>query len=77
MKILVQLFGKVIVNKRVVIVTTLFYRGWNMKSNNFVAKHMHKFNKAVVEQDRKKGIKRGYVKHKKGLVNPDLSFCVN
>lgn len=47
-----------------------------MKHNNFVAKHMHKFNKAVVELDRKKGSKRGYVKHKKGLVNPDLSYCV-
>ncbi len=47
-----------------------------MKHNNFVAKHMHKFNKAVVEQDRKKCSKSGYVKHKKGLVNPDLSFCV-
>ena len=42
--------------------------------NNFVAKHMRKFNKAKVEDDRKKKDKRGYTKHK-GRIS-DLSFCL-
>lgn len=33
---------------------------------NFVAKHMHEINKSQVFVDRKKNLKRGYDKHKKG-----------
>ena len=33
---------------------------------NFVAKHMHEVNKSQVFVDRKKALKRGYDKHKKG-----------
>lgn len=36
-----------------------------IKQPNFVAKHMLKFNKAHVEVDRKKELKRGKIKHKK------------
>lgn len=35
-----------------------------MKTNNYVAKHCRKYNKAVVHTDRKKASKRGYRKHK-------------
>lgn len=35
-----------------------------MKRKNPVAKHAHQFNKAVVHKDRKKAVKRGYLKHK-------------
>ena len=34
--------------------------------NNFVAKHMHEVNQSQVFVDRKKDLKRGYEKHKKG-----------
>jgi len=34
--------------------------------NNFVAKHMHEVNQSQVFVDRKKNLKRGYEKHKKG-----------
>lgn len=34
--------------------------------NNFVAKHMHDVNQSQVFVDRKKDLKRGYEKHKKG-----------
>jgi hypothetical protein len=34
------------------------------KSPNFVAKNAHKYNKAVVHTDKKKDLKKGYVKHK-------------
>ena len=37
-----------------------------MKTRNFVAKHARTFNKARVHTDRKKAVKRGYVKHKGG-----------
>ena len=33
---------------------------------NFVAKYMHEINKSQVFVDRKKALKRGYDKHKKG-----------
>jgi hypothetical protein len=33
---------------------------------NFVAKHSRTFNKATVFTDRKKALKKGYSKHKKG-----------
>ncbi len=36
-----------------------------IKQPNFVAKHMLKFNKAHVEVDRKKELKRGKEKNKK------------
>lgn len=42
--------------------------------NNFVAKHMRKFNKSHKFEDQKKREKRGYEKHKKGRVS-DLSVC--
>lgn len=35
-----------------------------MKIRNLVAKHARKFNKAAKHKDRKKAVKRGYVKHK-------------
>ena len=35
-----------------------------MKTNNLVAKHARKYNKAAVHTDRKKASKRGYRKHK-------------
>lgn len=38
---------------------------------NFVAKHMHDFNKSQTFVDRKKDIKRGYSKHKKGRYSDD------
>ena len=34
--------------------------------HNFVAKHMHEVNKSQVFVDRKKDLKRGYSKHRKG-----------
>ena len=34
--------------------------------HNFVAKYMHEVNKSQVFIDRKKNLKRGYDKHKKG-----------
>lgn len=34
--------------------------------NNFVAKHMYEVNQSQVFVDRKKDLKRGYEKHKKG-----------
>ena len=37
------------------------------KPRNFVAVHAHEFNKAQVHQDKKKKIKNGYEKHRKGL----------
>ena len=37
-----------------------------MVINNFVAKHMHEVNKSQVFTDRKKDVKRGYNKHRKG-----------
>ena len=37
-----------------------------MKANNLVAKHARKFNVAVVMRDRKKDLKRGYIKHVRG-----------
>ena len=39
-----------------------------MKVNNLVAKHARKFNVAVVQVDRKKASKRGYVKYKSKLI---------
>ena len=39
--------------------------------HNFVAKHMHEFNKSQTFVDRKKNIKRGYSKHKKGRYSND------
>ncbi len=32
--------------------------------NNLVAKHAHKYNKAVVHRCRKKAAKAGFIKHK-------------
>ncbi|CAM2863113.1 hypothetical protein [Acinetobacter celticus] len=46
--------------------------------NNFVAKHMHEVNKSQVFTDRKKDVKRGYSKHKKGRYSDDylpFYFC--
>lgn len=40
-----------------------------MKQRNFVAKHARKFNKATIQKDKKKSLKKGYVKHK-GNNNP-------
>ncbi|WP_456049096.1 DUF7230 family protein [Acinetobacter larvae] len=34
--------------------------------HNFVAKHMHEVNRSQTFIDRKKNLKRGYEKHKKG-----------
>ena len=39
--------------------------------NNFVAKHMNDFNKSQTFVDRKKNVKRGYAKHKKGGYSKD------
>jgi hypothetical protein len=39
--------------------------------HNFVAKHMHEVNKSQVFVDRKKDVKRGYSKHKKGRYSDD------
>ena len=39
--------------------------------NNFVAKHMHEVNKSQVFTDRKKDVKRGYSKNKKGRYSDD------
>lgn len=36
-----------------------------MATNNLVAKHARKYNKAKVYTDRKKAKKAGYTKHKK------------
>lgn len=36
----------------------------NTRTNNLVAKHARKFNKAAVHADRKKQARRGIVKHK-------------
>lgn len=45
--------------------------------HNFVAKHMHEVNKSQVFVDRKKDLKRGYQKHKKGRCsNEDLPFLM-
>jgi len=35
-----------------------------MKTNNLVAKHAHRYNRAAVHTDRKKAAKSGYTKHK-------------
>lgn len=35
-----------------------------LKRQNPVAKHSHTYNKAVTHKDRRKALKRGYVKHK-------------
>lgn len=46
--------------------------------HNFVAKHMYEFNKSQTFVDRKKNIKRGYSKHKKGRYsNDDLPFFMS
>ena len=46
--------------------------------HNFVAKHMYEFNKSQTFVDRKKNIKRGYSKHKKGRYsNGDLPFFMS
>lgn len=42
-----------------------------MVINNFVAKHMHEVNKSQVFTDRKKDVKRGYNKHRKGRCSED------
>mgnify|MGYP001618243566 FL=1 len=42
-----------------------------MVINNFVAKHMHEVNKSQVFTDRKKDVKRGYNKHRKGRYSED------
>lgn len=34
------------------------------KTNNLVAKHASKFNKATIQADRKRKSKDGYIKHK-------------
>jgi len=34
------------------------------KRRNPVAKYLRKFNKATTQRDRKKAVKRGYIKHK-------------
>lgn len=39
--------------------------------HNFVAKHMNDFNKSQTFVDRKKNVKRGYAKHKKGGYSND------
>ena len=36
----------------------------NEKTNNLVAKHARKYNKAAVHKDRKKAMKKGERKHK-------------
>ncbi|WP_173911650.1 hypothetical protein [Acinetobacter sp. Marseille-Q1618] len=47
-------------------------------THNFVAKHMHDFNKSQTFVDRKKDAKRGYAKHKKGRYSDDYRpFCFN
>ena len=47
---------------------TVTFRKRNTESTkNPVAKYAHKFNKAKVEPDKKKAIKKGYVKHKKDI----------
>lgn len=37
-----------------------------MKQRNYVAKHVHTYNKPTVQKDRKRELKRGYKKHKGG-----------
>ena len=44
------------------------------KTNNLVAKHARKYNKAHVMANRKKKQKKGYVKHK-GKMYEEVSFC--
>jgi len=36
---------------------------------NFVAKHAHKFNRSVIQKDKRKAEKLGYIKHKKVIDN--------
>jgi len=43
---------------------------------NFVAKHMHEVNKSQVFTDRKKDLKRGYRKYKKGDFRMMISLFV-
>ena len=46
--------------------------------HNFVAKHMHEVNQSQVFTDRKKALKRGYSKHKKGRYsNEDRPFLMS
>lgn len=46
--------------------STITFRKRNTEATkNPVAKHAHKFNKAKVEPDKKKEVKKGYTKHKK------------
>lgn len=46
--------------------------------HNFVAKHMHEVNQSQVFVDRKKNLKRGYEKHKKGRYsNEDRPFYLS
>ena len=40
-----------------------------MKTNNLVAKHAHRYNRAAVHTDRKKAAKSGYTKHKNAKTN--------
>lgn len=50
----------------------------NLVIHNFVAKHMHEVNKSQVFVDRKKNLKRGYEKHKKGRYSQEdrpFQFC--
>lgn len=44
---------------------------------NIVAKHARKFNKARVEEDRKKKKKRGYEKHRGSLLKKIPLFVYN
>ncbi len=45
---------------------------------NFVAKHMHEVQRIQVFVDRKKNLKRGYEKHKKGRYsNEDRPFLMS
>lgn len=45
-----------------------------MKQRNFVAKHSTSYNKAKVYKDRKKDVKKGYMKHKKPSNNDGFSL---
>ena len=42
------------------------------RTNNLVAKHVRKFNKAAVHADRKKQARRGIIKHKGKLYEAQL-----
>ena len=42
------------------------------RTNNLVAKHARKFNKAAVHADRKKQSRRGIIKHKGKLYEAQL-----